>query len=42
MRKVLEVDPTNETALKVIDMLTKPPKQGSAKPKGGPNQSTGK
>jgi tetratricopeptide (TPR) repeat protein len=42
MRKVLEVDPTNETALKVIDMLTKPPKQSSTKPKSGPNQSAGK
>jgi tetratricopeptide (TPR) repeat protein len=42
MRKVLEVDPTNETALKVIDMLTKPPKQGATKAKGGANQSAGK
>ena len=42
MRKVLEVDPTNATALNVIDMLTKPPKQPATKPKGGPNQSAGK
>jgi tetratricopeptide (TPR) repeat protein len=39
MQKVLEVDPENATAKNVIGMLTKPPKQGAQKPKGGPSQS---
>jgi len=42
MQKVLEVDPTNATAQNVISILTKPPKQSTTKPKGGPNQSAGK
>jgi DNA-directed RNA polymerase subunit F len=39
MQKVLEVDPENASARKVVDMLTKPPKQPAQKPKGGPSQS---
>ena len=39
MQKVLEVDPTNASAQKVIEMLTKPPKQAATKSKGGPNAS---
>jgi tetratricopeptide (TPR) repeat protein len=39
MQKVLEVDPTNESARKVVDMLSKPARQPAQKPKGGPNQS---
>jgi tetratricopeptide (TPR) repeat protein len=42
MQKVLEVDPTNATAQNVLSILTKPPKQPATKPKGGPNQSSGK
>jgi tetratricopeptide (TPR) repeat protein len=41
MQKVLEVDPTNTSAQKILDVLTKPPKQAGAKQKGGPNQSAG-
>lgn len=39
MQKVLEVDPTNESAKKVIEILTKPPKQPAQKSKGGTSQS---
>ena len=39
MQKVLEVDPNNESAKKVIEILTKAPKQPAQKSKGGPNQS---
>jgi tetratricopeptide (TPR) repeat protein len=42
MQKVLEVDPTNTSAQKVLEVLTKPAKQPAAKPKSGPNQSSGK
>ena len=35
MQKVLEVDPTNESARKVVDMLSKPARQPAQKPKGG-------
>ena len=42
MQKVLEVDPTNTSAQKIIDVLSKPAKQPAAKPKSGPNQSAGK
>jgi tetratricopeptide (TPR) repeat protein len=42
MQKVLEVDPTNASAQKIMDALAKPPKQGATKAKGGPNQSAGK
>ena len=34
MQKVLEVDPTNATAQKVVEMLTKPPKQPAHETKG--------
>jgi tetratricopeptide (TPR) repeat protein len=39
MQKVLEVDPANESAKKVLEILTRPPKQPAQKSKGGPNQS---
>ena len=39
MQKVLEVDPTNESAKKVIEILTKPAKQPAQKSKGGTSQS---
>jgi tetratricopeptide (TPR) repeat protein len=39
MQKVLEVDPTNASAQKVVEMLSKPAKQPAQKSKGGPNQS---
>ena len=39
MQKVLEVDPTNATAQKVVEMLSKPAKQPAQKSKGGPSQS---
>ncbi len=42
MQKVLEVDPTNTSAQKIIDVLSKPAKQPAAKPKSGPNQPSGK
>jgi tetratricopeptide (TPR) repeat protein len=42
MQKVLEVDPTNASAQKIIDVLSKPAKQPATKSKGGPNQSAGK
>jgi tetratricopeptide (TPR) repeat protein len=42
MQKVLEVDPTNTSAQKVLEVLTKPAKQPGAKQKGGPSQSAGK
>jgi tetratricopeptide (TPR) repeat protein len=35
MQQVLEVDPNNESAKKIVDMLTKPPKQPATKPKSG-------
>ena len=40
MQKVLEVDPTNTSAQKIIDVLSK--KQPAAKPKSGSGQSAGK
>jgi tetratricopeptide (TPR) repeat protein len=39
MQQVLEVDPTNASAQKVVEMLTRPAKQPAQKSKGGPNQS---
>jgi tetratricopeptide (TPR) repeat protein len=42
MKKVLEVDPTNTSAQKVLEVLTRPAKQPASKQKGGPNQSAGK
>ncbi len=39
MQQVLEVDPANESAKKVLDILSKPPKQPTSKQKGGPNAS---
>jgi tetratricopeptide (TPR) repeat protein len=39
MQKVLEVDPTNASAQKIVEMLSKPPKQAAQKSKGGPSQS---
>ncbi|HEX3767909.1 MAG TPA: hypothetical protein VHT72_05995, partial [Puia sp.] len=42
MQKVLEVDPTNTSAQKIIEVLQKPAKQPATKPKSGPNQSSGK
>jgi tetratricopeptide (TPR) repeat protein len=33
LQKVLEVDPTNQTANKYLTLLTRPPKQAAAKPK---------
>jgi tetratricopeptide (TPR) repeat protein len=42
MQKVLEVDPTNTSAQKIIDVLSKPAKQPASKPKSGPNQPAGK
>ncbi len=42
MEKVLEVDPTNTSAQKVLEVLKRPAKQPAAKPKSGPNQSSGK
>jgi tetratricopeptide (TPR) repeat protein len=39
MQKVLEVDPTNASAQKVVEMLSKPAKQPAQKSKGGPSQS---
>ena len=41
MQKVLEVDPTNTSAQKIIDVLNQK-KQPANKPKSGPNQSSGK
>jgi hypothetical protein len=38
----IEVDPTNTSAQKVLEVLTKPTKQPATKPKSGPNQSSGK
>jgi tetratricopeptide (TPR) repeat protein len=38
MQKVLEVDPTNASAQKVVEMLTRPAKQPAQKSKGGPSQ----
>ncbi|MBS1599017.1 MAG: tetratricopeptide repeat protein [Bacteroidetes bacterium] len=35
MQKVLEVDPSNASAPKIIEALTKPPKQAATKPKSG-------
>jgi tetratricopeptide (TPR) repeat protein len=37
MQKVLEVDPTNATAQKVVDILSKPARQPGTKPKTGTN-----
>lgn len=34
LQKVLEVDPTNQVASKYLALLTRPPKQAAAKPKG--------
>jgi tetratricopeptide (TPR) repeat protein len=42
MQKVLEVDPTNASAQKIIDALSKPAKQPASKQKGGPYQSADK
>jgi tetratricopeptide (TPR) repeat protein len=42
MQKVLEVDPTNTSAQKVLEVLTRPAKQPASKAKSGPNQSSGK
>ncbi|HEY2649597.1 MAG TPA: hypothetical protein VGI38_10400 [Puia sp.] len=42
MQKALEADPTNTSAQKVLEVLTRPAKQPASKAKGGPNQSTGK
>ncbi len=42
MKEVLEVDPTNTSAQKIIDVLSKPAKQPATKAKSGPNQPAGK
>jgi tetratricopeptide (TPR) repeat protein len=42
MQKALEVDPTNTSAQKILEVLTKPSKQSGTRPKGGANQSGGK
>jgi tetratricopeptide (TPR) repeat protein len=42
MSKVLEVDPTNTSAQKVLEVLTRPARQPASKSKSGPNHSTGK
>jgi tetratricopeptide (TPR) repeat protein len=42
MQKVLEVDPTNTSAQKILEVLTKPARQPASRSKSGPNQSSGK
>ena len=39
MQKVLEVDPTNPSAPKIVELLSKPSKQAAQKSKGGPSTS---